>query len=101
MQTGKSVCVTCREINKSCEHEKISCGYKWAAPRKTNDKAWKRIADGDIWWDKKRISRPLRQGKESPGWRARPALRTKEAMRRMRARLVARTYEDARNGDYR
>jgi hypothetical protein len=55
-----SVCVTCREINKHCEHEKINTGHKWAAPRKTNDKAWKMIAEGDIWWDKRRVNRPLR-----------------------------------------
>jgi hypothetical protein len=51
-----------------CEHEKIYCGKKWAAPRKNNDKAWKLIESGDIWWDKRRMDRPLRAKMAGGGW---------------------------------
>ena len=52
----KSVCVTCRTVNGSCHHEKLVVNYRWRPPKKTNNKAWKKIADGDIWWDKRAVA---------------------------------------------
>lgn len=51
MAHGRSICVTCRSIDKPCEHEKIQVGYRWRPPKKTDNVAWKRIAEGDILWD--------------------------------------------------
>lgn len=31
--------------------------YKWSAPKKTNDRAWKRIAKGEWLWDRRRVRR--------------------------------------------
>lgn len=59
---NKSICVTCRTVDLPCSHEKIVVGYRWRPPKKNNDKAWKRIAAGDIWWDKRAVS-----GKETKG----------------------------------
>lgn len=53
-----SVCVVCRTSFKGgsgCGHEKIYMSHKWRAPKKDNDKAWKMIEAGDIWWDKKAV----------------------------------------------
>jgi hypothetical protein len=30
-------------------------GSRWRPPKKNNDKAWAKIARGDIWWDDKAI----------------------------------------------
>jgi hypothetical protein len=35
-------------------------GSRWRKPKKRNKKAWKRIAAGDIWWDKKAIAQASR-----------------------------------------
>lgn len=31
--------------------------YKWTAPKKNNDRMWKRIERGDWWWDRRRARR--------------------------------------------
>lgn len=51
------VCIECRMVRPPCEHEKFSITHKWRAPKKTNDKAWRMIAKGDYWWDKRHIDR--------------------------------------------
>lgn len=51
---GQSVCVKCRVVTSGaihCGHEIAYVGPKWRAPRKTNDRAWKRIEAGDWLWD--------------------------------------------------
>lgn len=52
---NKEVCVTCRSVDMPCSHEKITMSYRWRPPKKNNHKAWKRIAAGDIWWDKRAV----------------------------------------------
>ena len=79
------VCAECREINKPCNHETIRVGSNWSAPRKTNDKAWKLIASGDIWWNKRRIDRPLRQRKVKVVHHTNPE--TKSRVERMREQM--------------
>ena len=55
MPHSKHVCVHCRSVNKPCAHEKILLGYRWRPPKKTNNVAWKRIENGEWFWDRKHI----------------------------------------------
>ena len=58
MAHSYSICSEHREINKPCcDGPKIVTGSRWSAPRKTNDKAWARIAAGNIWWNERRLQR--------------------------------------------
>ena len=51
------VCVPCRIARKHSGVVCERCGgplvekYKWSAPKRTNDRAWKRIENGDWFWD--------------------------------------------------
>lgn len=62
---GTSVCVECRRAQKTaghvlcgkCGQEMTWMGTKWIAPKATNSKAWRRIAKGEWWWDRRRIRR--------------------------------------------
>lgn len=59
------VCVPCRWVSKqtaTCPTCKGSCvsKYKWSAPRKNNDRAWKRIENGEWLWDRRRVRRGRR-----------------------------------------
>lgn len=62
-QNNTFICIPCRiadkygGVCKRCGESMRSMGSRWSAPRKTNDRAWKRIEVGDIWWDKKKIDR--------------------------------------------
>lgn len=38
-----------------CQKPLINMGTRWRAPKKRNDKAWKQISAGNIWWNKKVI----------------------------------------------
>lgn len=58
----RHICAHCRYVgpNPTCN----KCGKvtlmvcsKWRAPSKRNEKAWKLIESGDIWWDKKAIAK--------------------------------------------
>ena len=56
---AKYVCIPCRDVRpfsvESCIYCKgpvITQSWRWRAPRKTNDKAWKRIEAGDWLWEK-------------------------------------------------
>lgn len=58
----KHACVKCREVftnRTTCNkgHEMTRVANDWAAPRKSNNKAWSLIAKGDWLWDKKRVQR--------------------------------------------
>ncbi len=57
------VCVPCRTAKKGYTENCLSCGgplimkYKWKAPKKNNDRMWKRIEKGEWYWDRRRIRR--------------------------------------------
>ena len=55
MTGSRQVCPECRVVAPiviTCAHaNKIWVGSKWRAPKKGNDRAWKRIQQGDIQWD--------------------------------------------------
>jgi hypothetical protein len=51
------VCIVCRMVRPPCNHEKFSITHRWRAPKKTNDKAWRMVANGDYWWDKRHLDR--------------------------------------------
>lgn len=58
MTSTKSFCVECRGKITPQHNESHTTHYvssKWRAPRRNNDAAWKRIAAGEIWWDRKAI----------------------------------------------
>ena len=59
MAGSRQVCPECRTVAPiiiTCAHaNKIWVGSKWRAPKKTNDRAWKRIAEGEIQWDRAAI----------------------------------------------
>jgi hypothetical protein len=49
-----SVCVVHRSVNKPCcDSERLVFGWRWRAPKKNNDAAWKRIEQGRYLWDTK------------------------------------------------
>lgn len=61
MAHSYSICAECREVNKPCcDGPKIVTGSRWSAPRKTNDKAWAKIAAGNIWWNQRRLDKGSR-----------------------------------------
>lgn len=47
------ICLACQSVDGPCSHDKIRVDYRWRAPRKTNRKGWKRIANGNVWWENK------------------------------------------------
>lgn len=58
----RNVCVPCREVGQTtncltCGRETITVSARWRAPRKTNDRAWKRIERGEILWDRNHIEK--------------------------------------------
>jgi hypothetical protein len=64
ISTGKHVCVTHREVNKPGHSAERGCktfsfGPKWRPPKKTNDRAWKRIEKGipEHLWDDKALAK--------------------------------------------
>lgn len=58
---GVYACLDCRVANKGgycgCGKPMVYMGKRWCAPTKNNAKAWKRIARGDVWWDKHKINK--------------------------------------------
>lgn len=61
----------------TCDKPLINMGTRWRAPKKINDKAWKRILKGDIWWDDKAIDSKINKARNKwqpwSGKRKRPA----------------------------
>lgn len=50
--TTKHVCIKHRTVNKPCCNEpKVSTHYSWRPPKKNDDRAWRRIENGDWLWD--------------------------------------------------
>ena len=61
-----------------CSTSLLNMGKRWRPPKKTNDKAWRKIANGDYWWDVKVINEPEfiagvkgRKNRWIGGWRER------------------------------
>jgi hypothetical protein len=50
-------CPTCGNVDRIFHS-------KWRAPKKTNDLAWKRIANGERDWDRKAVSKKSRRWNE-------------------------------------
>lgn len=66
------ICIPCRGVYSNTDSFSFSGGmstiicpncrkplkgmfYNWRAPKKNNDEAWKLIAAGDYYWDKKHV----------------------------------------------
>lgn len=98
--TSKTVCVPCRKVwagggssNRSnkgdkriltlapstgcplCKGETVSVSYRWRAPRRNDDRAWKRIAAGDWLTEQDPKDR-------TPGWGSHWGARISAAARR-------------------
>lgn len=62
------VCVPCRHVSKDravcvcCGADMHNAGKRWSAPKKNNDRAWKRIEKGEWLWDRRRVRRGKRKG---------------------------------------
>ncbi len=66
LQSQTYACVICRIAQKrsshcSRGHEMVWMGRFWRAPKKTNIKAWQRVAQGDKLWDDKAIERKAKR----------------------------------------
>ena len=57
-----------------CKGETVTVSYRWRAPKRRNDRAWKRIADGDWLWEHDP------KGRAPSNWRMRlsPAARRRD-----------------------
>lgn len=59
------ICIPCRDANPVVNEEFIhNCGERltasprnWAPPKKNDKRAWKRIAQGEWLWDRRRVRR--------------------------------------------
>lgn len=69
------VCVPCREVFKDtykcprCGNTMVVQTYRWRAPKKNNDAAWKLIEQGIWLWDKKALAKIARLDPRSAAWR--------------------------------
>lgn len=66
LQSQTYACVICRiaqKRNPHCSrgHDMIWMGRFWRAPKKTNIKAWQRVAQGNKLWDDKAIERKAKR----------------------------------------
>lgn len=78
------ICVSCRnpstttttsaptDASEPPETLCATCGSRvwlrprnWAPPKKTNDRAWRRLANGEVLWDRRRVARSYRRRKHS------------------------------------
>jgi hypothetical protein len=61
MPGSRQVCPECRTVDTivvTCAHaNKVWVSSKWRAPKRNNDRAWKRIAEGDLLWDDGAVQR--------------------------------------------
>lgn len=62
----RAVCPTCRVVSPpvTIDHACGRCGHrvlvvpaKWRAPRRRNDRAWRAVAAGRVWWDDRAVTR--------------------------------------------
>ena len=82
-----NVCPACRDVTPRVEPDPsgdvdrlglprlrcLACGGQvlrvsaahWAPPKKTNARAWKRIANGELLWDRRRVARAYRRRNQS------------------------------------
>lgn len=75
-----NVCVPCRNPQAVTDGDShcLKCGseitymsgVKWCPPKKNNKRAWKRIANGDWWWDHRRVQRIRARWPYQNVWRA-------------------------------
>lgn len=62
----RSFCVECRgglTAEHLDTHTTHMVSSRWRAPSKHNDLAWKRIAKGEIWWDRRAIAKKQRKAR--------------------------------------
>lgn len=62
----RSVCPPCREVSGPrsaeglcgrCNGPVLLVSSKWRAPRRTNDRAWRAVAGGNVLWDERAVRR--------------------------------------------
>lgn len=68
-----AVCIKHREVNhwgpcNVCGEADIYLSPKWRAPTKSNDLAWKRIAKGEYYWDRKAKSQRAQRTRSLYPW---------------------------------
>jgi len=66
LQAQTYACIECRiaqKRNPHCPrgHDMVWMGRFWRAPKKTNIKAWNRVAQGDKLWDDRAIERKAKR----------------------------------------
>jgi hypothetical protein len=53
-RSSKYVCVKHRTVDKPCcDTEKVVVSYRWRAPKKRDERAWRRIEQGNWLWENK------------------------------------------------
>jgi len=62
------VCVKCRKLDagtpcNACGGDTVLVHSQWRAPKKTNDRAWKRVENGEWLWDRNHIDWKSRHNK--------------------------------------
>lgn len=81
----RSFCVECRghaTTQHNGTHTVHYVSYRWRLPSKNNDVAWKRIAKGELLWDRKAVHRKAVKGQRH--WNDR-MFRGKEAVEEEKA----------------
>ena len=63
------VCIPCRNVVgyglcPECGAERKSVS-RWSAPKKNNDRAWRRIEKGEWLWDRRRVARSRGKGRDT------------------------------------
>lgn len=57
---GTWICVDCRYASKYmtlcpyCHEEMLGMGTRWSPPKRSDRRAWKRIKNGEVLWDRRR-----------------------------------------------
>lgn len=66
MTRFRYVCAKSRTVDLCTDisHEHLAVSARWRAPRRTNDKAWKRIEQGEILWDRVAVMRAQEKPQE-------------------------------------
>lgn len=92
-----TMCVTCRKAWRgapTCQHEVIDCPRDYRVPKKSNDKAWKMIANGDLYWGYGRWGRPDRSRVQMKPKKERDALLTRWLQLRSKINAEYRTKKE-------
>lgn len=95
----RTFCVECRGKNLPTHldtHITHTVSSRWRAPSKHNNLAWKRIANGEIWWDRRAISKKQRQARRDYNERKfQGKLAVEEAQKRLQ-KIRAAQWEEAK-----